>query len=776
MRLFWAIVFTLVSLGLYSQKFTISGFVRDKASSEELVGAVVRVMNGSDIVTTNQYGFYSLTLPKGVYKIIVSFLGYKSDTVEIKLYSDIKKNFLLTSSENSLEEIIIRGKSKDDNVKNTKIGAVEVDIEQSKKIPVLFGEQDMLKTLQLLPGISSVNEGNSGFYVRGGDAHQNLIILDEAPVYNASHLLGFFSVFNTEALSDVVIYKGGIPAKYGGRLSSVTDIRMRNGNLQHWQISGGIGLISSKLNVEGPILKNKSSLIFTFRRTYADLILRTFSKKYREQNLVLYFYDLNFKNNLIINDKHRLFVAFYNGLDNFEFRRFGFSWGNQTATLRWNYIISPKWFVNTTAYYSYYSYKFLFDFSGFKGTFGAGIRDFSLKQDYNFSINSHNVVNLGFNTTYHNFEAMSFKVLERNPKDTLTAIKDTSMLPQYSLESAFYLSNDLNLFRKLKISYGLRYTIFNNMGPYTYKTYDSLNKPIDTFVVAKNKIYNTYIALEPRLNATLIVTDNFSIKVSYNKTYQFLHLLSKTTSSNPVDIWIPSTPSLKPQFAHQYSGGFFVNFFDNQLETSIEFFYKKMFNQVEYENGTQIYFNPDIEAYILQGIGRAYGLEFLVRKNYGKITGWIAYTLLKSEKKFEHIENGNWFPARQDRRHDFSLVLSYQFTRKINASLTWVFYNGDAVTFPSGKYIIGNKYILYYSSRNGDRMPDYHRLDLGFNYLISDSKFFRNEINISIYNVYNRKNAYAINFTFDEEKNNIVAERLSLFGTIPSITWTFKFK
>lgn len=760
----------------FSQNFTISGYIKDKETGEELLGAIVRVINTNFGTATNHYGLYTLTVPKGSYKVVYSYMGYSNDTLEVKVDQNIRKNVYLERIVKNIEEIIVTAKANDANVKSTNVGTLDLSVEQSKKIPVLLGEADIIKSLQLLPGVSAASEGSSGFYVRGGDAYQNVLLLDEAPVYNASHLLGFFSVFNSDAINEVTMYKAGIPAKFGTRISSVTDIRMRNGNANKWQLNGGIGLISSRVNVDGPIVKQKASVLASFRRTYADLVLKTIKKQYKEQKLVLYFYDLNVKANVLISNNDRLFASFYSGLDDFGLQTFGFSWGNQTATLRWNHLFSDKIFLNTTAIFSNYDYNFLFDFNALGGKFGAGIYDYSLKQDFSFNPNSNNSISWGWTSTYHDFKPMAFKVLSKNPDDTLTAIKDTSLIPQYAIESAVYLSNEQKIGSFLTVNYGLRYSIFNNVGPITYKTYDSENQPIDTFDIKKGNIYNTFQGFEPRISMTILLNNNNSIKLSYNRTFQYLHLLSKTTSSNPLDIWIPSSPNLKPQYADQLSVGYFTNFFDNIVETSFEVFYKNLYNQVDYENGAQIYFNPDVESLVLQGIGRAYGAEFLIRKNIGNLTGWIAYTLLKSERKFDAIEDGNWYPARQDRRHDFAFVLNYEFLRKFTFSTSWVYTTGDAVTFPVGKYTIDGHYVYLYSSRNGDRMPNYHRLDFGFTWKIKETKNFACDLNLSVYNVYNRKNAYSINFKYNEKTNNIEAERLSLFGTIPAINFNFRLK
>ncbi len=757
-----------------AQKYTISGYVRHESSGEELLYSLVKVENQKYGTSTNQYGFYSLTLPKGTYNIIYSYLGFRPDTIKIDLKKNITKNVSLYKLDKEIDEVIVKGKNSDKNVKSTDVGVLDLNVKEAKLIPVLMGEQDILKTMQLMPGVSASSEGSSGFYVRGGDSDQNLILLDEAPVYNASHLLGFFSVFNSNAINDLKLYKAGIPARYGGRLSSVTDIRMKNGNMKKWAATGGLGLISSRLTIEGPIKKDKASLIISGRRTYADLIVKNARKKY--EDLTLYFYDLTIKTNLVISNNDRIFLSAYMGRDDFGLDQFGFDWGNKTATLRWNHIFNNKIFMNTTAIYSDFNYGFKFDFNENVIGFGAGIFDYNLKQDYTWYLNTNNSIKFGWQSMYHSFKPMAFEVIEDNPDDTLNNFQDTSLTPSYALESSLYLSNKQKIGKKITILYGIRFSIFNNIGPSTVKTYNENNEIIDSIKYSRNEIYNTYHFFEPRINANFLINDKNSIKASYNRTAQYLHLLSNSTASSPTDMWMPSTPNVKPEIGDQFSVGYFRNFANNKFELSTEFFYKNLHNQVDFENGADIYFNPDVESQILSGIGRAYGAEFLFRKTTGKLTGWIGYTILKSERKFDQINYGDWFPARQDRRHDFSIVLSYQIFEKFNFSGSWVYYSGDAVTFPVGKYYIDGVLVNLYSTRNANRMPDYHRLDLGLTWTIKDSKKFYSDLNLSVYNAYNRKNAYTINFIKNDDTGKTEAERLALFGIVPSITWNFKFK
>lgn len=767
----------LISLSGIAQKYTISGYLKDANNGEELLYAGVFIKNSSDGTTTNEYGFYSLTLPKGTYTVSYTYMGYVSEEFKINLNKNIKKTVELQQQANEVEEVVINGERSDANVTNTEVSTIKLDVKESKLVPVLFGEQDILKTMQLMPGVSASSEGSSGFFVRGGDSDQNLILLDEAPVYNASHLLGFFSVFNSDALKDLKMFKGGIPSQYGGRISSVTDIRMKNGNMKNYNASGGIGLISSRLTVEGPILKDKASFIISGRRTYADIIVKNVKEKYKD--LDLYFYDLNGKANIKLGQNNRLYLSGYFGRDVFGTGFMGFDWGNKTATLRWNHVFNNKLFSNTSLIYSDYDYGFKVGFESFEVNMNAGIYDYNLKQDFNWYLNTNNTVNFGFQSMYHRFKPMRFTMKFENDSISTNETNeenttDTDLSEQLALESAFYISNKQKLGNKLSLQYGVRFGIFNNIGPYVTKVYNDDAEVTDSTVYKENEFYSPYYGLEPRLNATFLLNQKSSIKASYNRTFQYLHLLSNSTSGSPTDMWMPSTPNIKPEYGDQVALGYFRNFFDNSYELSVEGFYKNLKNQVDFKDGADAFANPDIEAELVFGIGRAYGLEFLLKKTVGKFSGWASYTLLKSERKFDKI-SPNWFSARQDRTHDFSLVASYKLTPKIIFSGTWVYYTGDAVTFPAGKYKIDGTLINLYTERNGDRMPNYHRLDFGITYILKDTRKFYNDLNVSVYNVYNRKNAYSITFQENEVTGQSEAERMALFGIVPSITWNFRF-
>jgi len=618
-----------------------------------------------------------------------------------------------------------------------------------------------------MPGVSPVGEGNSGFYVRGGNADQNLILLDDAPVFNPSHLLGFFSVFNSDAIRDVKLYKGGVPARYGGRASSVMDIRMKEGNMKDYNVSGGIGLISSRIMVEGPIEQDKSSFMISGRRTYADLFLPLSNDENIKGNK-LYFYDLNIKTNLIINKNNRVFLSGYFGRDVLQAKDFGFSWGNKAGSLRWNHQFSPSLFTNTTMVINDYNYKTEGDIDG-KFSLMAGIKDFSLKQDYALSLSNRFSFLIGFNTVVHHFKPGEVVSNSKN----ITSFK---IQEKVGWENAIYAFMEHQLSDRLNIGYGIRMSAFTRIGAGTENTYNTDESIVKVETYSKGKLYGTYTGFEPRFNLTLLLSDNSSFKAGYNRMSQYIHLLSNSSAGTPVDYWLPSSNNIKPQFISQISAGYFREFNSNAINFSIEGYYKKMENQIDYRNNADVFLNENAEAELLFGIGRAYGLEFLVKKNSGVFTGWISYTLSRTEKKFNEINDGSWYPARQDRTHDISIVLNMQASKRLTLSSTWVYYTGNAITFPSGKYEMDGNVVNYFTSRNGYRMPSYHRLDLGATLLLKENHKFRSELSFGLFNAYGRKNAYTILFrTKDDNSGETEAVKIYLFSVIPSITWNFKF-
>lgn len=747
------------------KKYTVSGTVKDKATGETMIGVTVypQEIMGTG-ATCNEYGFYSLTLPEGKYRLIFSNIGYQSDTILINLNVNIKLDRLLSEHTLSLNEVVIIAVKKDDNIKKTEIGVEKLDIKEIEKIPIIFGEKDILKTIQLLPGVKSAGEGNSGFFVRGGSADQNLILLDEAPVYNASHLLGFFSTFNSDALKDVSIIKGNSPAQYGGRLSSVLDVKMKEGNNQNYNVTGGIGLISSRLSVEGPIQKDKSSFIVSGRRTYADLFLKA-SEDFKDNSL--YFYDLNAKTNIWINNKNRIFASGYFGRDVLGFGdNFGIDWGNATATVRWNSLISPKLFSNTSFVFSDYNYNIKVNSGGSDININSQITDWNVKEEFQYFPNDKNSLRFGFNSIYHTITPNRFE------GEAVTQEKKES---RYSWENALFVNNTMKISQRLNLDYGLRLSIYSILGGDTYNIYD---KGIlkDSILLASGDFGKTYYNLEPRFQFSYLLNEVSSIKGGYARNTQHLHLLSNSTSSTPTDQWIGNSYNIKPEISDQFSLGYFRNFYDNKYQFSIETYYKDMQNQVDYKNGADINSAPDIESELLYGKGRAYGVELLIKKTTGKLTGWIGYTLSRTERKIDGINNNDWYVARQDRTHDLSIVGMYQLNDRWSLSGLFVYNTGNAVTFPSGKYSIEDITTYYYTERNGYRMPDYHRLDFGATYTRPLRGKYESSWNFSLYNVYGRENAYTI--TFEDAPDDTARTRAvqtALFRWVPSVTYNFKF-
>lgn len=766
---FFASLWTITSQSMADEdaRFSISGYIKDAKTGEVLIFASVAIVEMNAGVSTNQYGYYSIKVPAGNYTVRYSYLGYETFDRKINLKASVTIDMELQPKSNTLKSVDINAQGQKSAVKSLEMSSIRLDIKQLKTIPVLFGERDILKGIQLLPGVSPSGEGGSSYFVRGGEADQNHILLDEAPVYNASHLMGFFSVFNSDAIKDVKLYKGGIPATYGGRGSSVLDIRMRDGNSKEWGVTGGIGLISSRLSLEGPLVKDKSSILFSARRTYADLALKAVSSL--ADSVTFYFYDFNLKANYILGDRDRLYLSGYLGRDIFSRKQAGFDSGNATLTLRWNHNFNQELFLNTSLIYSDYNYGFNADFGKFAFSLKSGILDYSVKQDYTWYPNPENLVRFGWISAYHQFKPGNF-----SSSDTSGFFKPIEQ--QQALESGVYISNEQKISESFSMIYGFRVSLFNNIGPYTVHNYGPDHEMLDSTAYPAGKFYNTYVGLEPRFTANYLINNTNSIKASYNRMFQYLHILSNALSSSPTDLWTPSTPLIKPTIADQVALGYFKTLPKNNWDLSVEAYYKILSNLVDYKNGANTFMNPEIETELEFGRGRAYGIEFSASRSSGKLTGWVSYTLSKSQKQFDRINGGKWFSARQDRTHNISLVASYQLSDRWTFSGNWIYYTGDAVTFPSGKYLVDGVLINLYTGRNASRMPDYHRLDLGFTYAFKPRKRWSSDINVSLYNVYDRKNAYSISFRESETKPGTTeAVRLALFGIVPSVSWNFKF-
>ncbi|MBL3548025.1 MULTISPECIES: TonB-dependent receptor [Chryseobacterium] len=752
------------------QTYSVSGTVKDKKNGELLIGVTVKVSEDPSInVVANEYGFYSLSLPEGNYTIIISNSGYKDFEQQIKVDQNIKLDLPLIQQEaisKSIDEVVITGIKKDKNLSTAQMGTETLSIKNIEKLPVLFGEKDVMKTIQLLPGIKSNGEGSSGFSVRGGATDQNLILLDEAPVYNASHLLGFFSTFNSDALKDASIIKGNSPAQYGGRLSSVLDVKMKDGNNQDYNVNGGIGLISSRLSVEGPIQKEKSSFIVSGRRTYADLFLKA-NKDYKDNKL--YFYDLNLKANYQLNENNRLYLSAYFGRDVLGLgNTFSTDWGNTTATLRWNSIINSKLFSNTSFIYSNYDYKISLKSNDNVFDLNSKIQDWNLKQDFTWFAGNKHSVRFGLQSIYHTLTPSSASG---------TSVSSFPRNPRYSWENALYINDDFKATEKLTINYGVRLSLFSVLGGDTFNTYENGNLTESRFL-EKGKFGKTYVNPEPRITANYRINEVSSVKGGYSRNTQNLHLLSNSNSGNPTDQWIGSSYTVKPEIADQISAGYSRNFKNNNYEINAEVYYKSMQNQIDFKNGAQIGFDTgsDVENELLFGKGRAYGLELIAKKKSGKLTGWISYTLSKTERKINGINNNEWYNARMDKTHDLSVVATYQFNEKWSMSGLFLYSTGNAVTFPTGKYELNGQTIFQYSNRNADRMPAYHRMDLSATYEPSSNKRFKGSWTFGIYNLYGRENAYTI--TFEDNPNNpgtTRAMQTSLFRWVPNITYNFKF-
>lgn len=761
--------FFLFLFSYAQENFTISGTIRSKAKGETLIGVTISTNAGA--TSSNEYGFFSLTLPAGQYELTCSAVGYTSNTTTVKLDKNRQLNILLEDASNSLETVVVTARSNSRSISNPQMGVEKLSTSEIRNIPVLLGERDILKTLQLLPGVKSAGEGNSGFYVRGGAGDQNLILLDEAPVYNASHLLGFFSTFNSDAIKDMTLYKGGMPAQYGGRLSSVLDIKMNDGNNQDYNVSGGIGLISTKLNVEGPIQKNKSSFLLTGRRTYADLFLKLSNDSSINSN-TLYFYDLNAKLNYQLGKKDRLYLSGYFGKDVLGVgETFGIDWGNTTSTLRWNHIYSNKLFSNTSLIFSDYKYKISIRSGGDNFDINSVIRDWNLKHEFQWYANTSHNLRFGLNTIYH-----TIRPGEIDAKNSV-GVNDAKLQKRYSWENSIFLTDAWKLSDRVNITYGLRLTAFSILGEGDFFGIDKEGNVTDTFSYKRGEFVKTYINPEPRLAASYVFNKQSSIKASYVRNVQNLHLVSNSTSSNPTDKWLASTNIIQPEIADQVALGYYRNFGGHRFELSVETYYKQLQNQIDYRDGADIFLNNDaIESQLLFGKGRAYGLEWLFKKRTGKFTGWISYTLSKTERKIDGINYNRWYNARQDRTHDLAIVGSYQINSKWNVSANWVYYTGDAVTFPAGKYRVDDQTVFYYTDRNAYRLPAYHRLDLGATCQLRKRKKYSAELSFSIYNAYGRENAYTINFRDNkDDPSRTEAVRYALFKFIPSVSYNFKF-
>ncbi len=762
-------------VGLKAQnEFSLSGYIKDKQTGEDLIGAALYFPEISKGVTANVYGYYSISLPQGTYQCRVSFVGYETQELEIVLDKNIEKTFELGTSSEQLKEVEVSAKRQDANVNDVQMSTINMSMNRIKKIPAVFGEVDVIKAIQLLPGVAAAGEGLSGFFVRGGAADQNLILLDEALVYNSSHLLGFFSVFNPDAIKDVQLYKGGIPSRFGGRLASVLDVRMKDGNSKKFTANGGIGLIASRLTLETPIVKDKGSILISGRRTYADAFL-VFSKNESLKNSELYFYDFNLKANYKLSDKDRLYASGYFGRDKFGLngaQSFGINWGNATGTLRWNHLFNQKWFSNVTLIRSDYDYGLLGtqDEDTFEWT--SKIRDYSLKADLTYFQSTTSTWRFGAQATHHTFTPGNIDINNRGTRYQFELEKNQAM------EYGIYVDREHEITPRLKATYGIRVSRFDNVGDQKLFAYDNDFNISDTTQTGKG-VFNTYYGIEPRIGARYTLDTESSVKASYNRTYQYVQIASNSTGSSPLDVYFSASPNVKPQSADQVAVGYFRNLKENTYEASVELYYKWMDNTIDFKNQAQLLLNEALEGELRIGTSKAYGAEFLVRKNEGKFTGFVSYTLSRVTRNIdvdESLPGIEEYLASYDKTHDIAVVASYELNKKWSFGGNFIYGTGNAITMPTGKYFYKGSLVPVYSDRNGARMEPYHRLDLSatLKNKVKEGKRWQSEWVFSIYNVYSRKNPYTYSFTQDDE-GTPVANKVYLFPIIPSVTYNFKF-
>jgi hypothetical protein len=766
-------------------KRTISGHVKDAETGEDLIGATIYISELESGTVTNTYGFYSIRLEQATYTIKFSYIGYESVIQKVELKENITIDLELKPQGQLLKEVEITAEAPDRNVKEAEMSVIKLDSKTISQIPSLMGEVDIIKALLLLPGVQTAAEGSSGFVVRGGSTDQNLIILDEAPVYNAGHMLGFFSVFNNDAIKDVKLYKGDIPARYGGRLSSVLDVRMKDGNSKRFSGTGGIGLISSRLTLEGPILKDKTTFLISGRRTYADLFL-FLAKDDNLKDSKLYFYDLNAKINHTFNENNRLYVSGYFGRDVFKNPFAGMRLGNATGTMRWNHLFSQQLFSNFSFIYSKYKYQLetASDDEANSFIWDSDLEDFGLKGDFTYYVNNKNTAHFGISSTYHTFNPGVAKGKGDN------SLFDEWVVPKnHAIESAIYISNEQKVGSRLTLKYGLRLSTFSNIGPGTVYNYDENFESTDSTVYPAGEIYKTYWGLEPRLGINYLLTETSSLKASYARTNQYIQVAQNSTAGTPLDIWFPASPNVRPQISDQIALGYFRNFKSNLIETSIEGYYKKMNHAIDFKDHAELLLNPELEGELRFGNAWSYGIETMIRLNglplaNGILSGWVSYTWSRTWREFPDINNGNKYPAPYDRPHDVSIVGNWDISPRWTVAATWVYATGQPVTFPTGRSVIGGVILPIYSDRNGYRMEDYHRLDVSATLHGKEKpgRRWQHSWTVALYNAYNRHNTWAINFTQEASSSGnpnagyqTYAEKTYLFGIIPSITFNFKF-
>lgn len=780
---FLLIICCTVSTVLQAQeKYTVNGYIKDSLTGETLIGANLYIRSEGKGVSSNQYGFYSLTLKKGVYKAIISFVGYPTKEWEIELNTNIQKNFFLTANSNAINNVTVVSRKRDNNIKSAQMGKMELNINAAKAIPAFMGEVDIMKTLQLMPGIRNAGEGNAGFYVRGGGADQNLILLDDAVVYNTGHLFGFFSIFNSDAIKNVSLIKGGMPAQYGGRLSSVVDVAMKEGNTNKTQVDIGVGLIASRFSIQGPIKKNKASFMISARRTYADALAKPFIKKTSDYyGSGYYFYDLNAKMNYAFSEKDHLYISGYFGRDKFNFNNSKRSfkteipWGNSTATLRWNHVFNKKLCVNSTLVYNDYQFALNGKQNDFNINLSSGIRDLNAKTDFDYYATPEHKIKFGVQYTFHTFLP---NVLSGNQDSVVFTPQNATK--KYANEYAAYIQDDWEINSKIKLNLGLRYSSFQQVGRYTKYIKDGNGNKIDSVVYGKGQTVQNYGGFEPRATIRFELNETSSLKAAVTHNLQYIHLVTNAGTTLPTDLWVPSTSIVQPQISWQYALGYFKNFKEGMFETSLEAYYKTMDHQIEYREGYTPSLKDPEEEFVF-GKGWSYGTELFINKIKGRLTGWVGYTLSWTMRKFKDLNDGMTYPSRNDRRHDLSIVTNFELNKKWKLGSVFVYGTGAAISVPERFYFVSGNLTQEFSRINAYRMAAYHRLDFAATYTPTrkaNSKYSSNWV-FSIYNIYSRMNPY---FLYYDQTGSaatgdlkVTAKQVSLFPIIPSVTWNCKF-
>jgi len=780
------IIFVILTFELAAQKHTIYGYIKDKATGESLIGAYVSVDNQNLGTSSNNFGFYSLSVLKGTQRIRCSYIGYRSLTMNIDLQHDTLSNIELETQDAKLEEVVVTA-TKNNKIANNEVGSQSLSVLAIKQMPAVMGESDLIKSLQLLPGIQTSNEGTTNLSVRGGSFDQNLFLLDDAPVYNPSHALGFFSVFNLDAIKSVKIYKAAFPAQYGGRLSSIVDIHMKEGNSKKLSYNGGIGLIASRLTIEGPIIEDKASFIISGRYSYTGTTvnllgsagqslridgLRDFSGK-NEIN----FYDFNAKVNYKVNEKNHLYLSAYTGADHFFYYAIddnsSMDWGNITGTTRWNHVFNPRLFANTMLIYSKYDYSYILKDDARHFKWSSNLQEVDIKTDFDFFPNPNNHIKFGISVENHNYFPG-----EVEPRDDTSITKPFTLDKQRAVISTFYVNNEQKISDKIGIDYGLRYSAFFLLGESKVYSYNSDLSVKDSVQYGNGELVQFHHGFEPRLSIRYLLNKTSSIKLSYTKTIQFQHLIGNSTVGLPSDVWIPANKYIKPQSANQYAVGYYRSLSEDKYEFFTEAYYRNMYNIIDYKDNADLFLNPHVETQVLAGTGQSYGIEFYFEKKTGRLNGWLSYTLSKTTKQIDGINNNKSYPATYDRRHNFSVVLNYQLSPRWSTSSIFKFTSGGFVTIPEGTFNYYGAVFNYYSDRNGYKLPPYHRLDLSFNYHSrkNEHRRWKTEWNFGIYNVYDRKNIFALFMKMDDQDFRLrKGEKMYLYGITPFVTFNFKF-